>query len=1085
MTTAPRAGRGRKPKSASQKLGSSRPKGRRLDTLALSVVRPEDLLDLRFELVNLRLAEGAVLVRVDPAAEAHVVVHFAAQHLGEEVFPELDDGSPSPPEPPVAAVLAGPSRLAFQVPPELAELPLTLEGLLSWHLLKPSLAPNALRAEPFTSSSAAPAPPEPLATAIEAPYRLMLSPGHDGRWAHATEAVTRSGWTELWHTRLVGRGTDGTAEGPAVDRTVRAIWSPDVTGAPPSGVPMSSLSPQDRREFVRLSGDFSLTPLGHPRPRAITTNRLMLSSLGAWLDLAGDWELMIEPEAPLDDEALAHDLEDQWEEAQTGGEDPDVALQQVADRFANDFPPEQRQAVRRAIYELVQRLGGGIADSATRLLAALQLLPSETLEWRHRAAQGRDTYVRVSVPGHLFPLGHRVTLVKAIERKLQPDPHGALTAFLRQRTYIVVNEAFRDYGALAGAYQHALRESPFLSARLVDAITPSLDPAPQGEAFFPTINGADFKWSVAFEDQDGRPVHLSMPLLFVPTIDANGVRFDPGRAQQVYAEASQRSVDGAGQGVSFTPSANTRPDQAVLVANSLTFGAQVETAAMSQLPAGHPRFLPSIEMASVQIPAVDALLGPAKPTRGTRISYDPAYLASGFDEAVNKGQLFAKVEDAIDVAFAPQRAGGLARPDMAIGALSRMLGPVGDRDNILNGVFDAKRLLPDAKILGGISLKELLAPVVSGLTPQQLPDLSGLDPKELWKRLEESVPVVAVPAFTQRTLRSGGVPTAVETQYVWKPQLHVGQVPGVTFITLPAGASLTLVTTLRAPLDGSEPVFESRGELAGFAIDFAGVVEVRIAKLGFRARGASKLDVTAEDVDLTFKGELAFVNVLRDFIPSDGFSDPPAISVTPQGISAHYGLGLPSIGVGVFSLQNIGLSATLTLPFTDGSAGLRFRLSERHDPFLVTVSLFGGGGFFALGVRAGGQLEVEAAIEFGGNFSLDIVVASGGVHVMAGVYLKLTGSDVQLTGYLRAGGSLTVLGLITVSVEFYLALAYESATDKVWGEASLTVGVEVLFFSTSVTLHVKREFAGSAGDPTFDELVEPDDWATYCGAFAA
>jgi hypothetical protein len=55
---------------------------------------------------------------------------------------------------------------------------------------------------------------------------------------------------------------------------------------------------------------------------------------------------------------------------------------------------------------------------------------------------------------------------------------------------------------------------------------------------------------------------------------------------------------------------------------------------------------------------------------------------------------------------------------------------------------------------------------------------------------------------------------------------------------------------------------------------------------------------------------------------------------------------------------------------------------------------------------------------------------------------------------------------------------------KVKGEATLTVGIEVLFFSTHVTLHVEREFEGASGDPAFDELVEPDDWATYCGAFA-
>jgi hypothetical protein len=146
------------------------------------------------------------------------------------------------------------------------------------------------------------------------------------------------------------------------------------------------------------------------------------------------------------------------------------------------------------------------------------------------------------------------------------------------------------------------------------------------------------------------------------------------------------------------------------------------------------------------------------------------------------------------------------------------------------------------------------------------------------------------------------------------------------------------------------------------------------------------------------------------------------------------------------------------------------------------VSAFGGGGFFALGVQAGGPLEVEASIEFGGNIALDIIVASGGVHVMAGVYFKLVDSKVSLSGYLRAGGALEVLGLITITAEFYMALNYDDG--KVSGEASLTVGIEILFFSTHVTLRVHREFAGAAGDPTFDELVEPDDWATYCAAFA-
>jgi IPT/TIG domain-containing protein len=80
--------------------------------LTVSVVRPDDLLALRFELVNLHL-DGGDLVRRDPAADAIVVVNFPPQHIAEPAFAVL---AGPPPGPPVAAVMAGESRLAFRCP---------------------------------------------------------------------------------------------------------------------------------------------------------------------------------------------------------------------------------------------------------------------------------------------------------------------------------------------------------------------------------------------------------------------------------------------------------------------------------------------------------------------------------------------------------------------------------------------------------------------------------------------------------------------------------------------------------------------------------------------------------------------------------------------------------------------------------------------------------------------------------------------------------------------------------------------------------------------------------------------------------
>jgi hypothetical protein len=134
--------------------------------------------------------------------------------------------------------------------------------------------------------------------------------------------------------------------------------------------------------------------------------------------------------------------------------------------------------------------------------------------------------------------------------------------------------------------------------------------------------------------------------------------------------------------------------------------------------------------------------------------------------------------------------------------------------------------------------------------------------------------------------------------------------------------------------------------------------------------------------------------------------------------------------------------------------------------------------------------ELEAAIEFGATASLDIGVASGSVHMMAGIYFSLQRKDpgnalgATLTGYLRVGGSLRVLALVTVSVEFNLSFTY-AKDGKAYGRATLTVQVEIAFFSKSVELTVERTFAGQSGDPTFRDLFPaPAPWSEYALAFA-
>lgn len=326
----------------------------------LRIVRPDDLLVLDVELVNLHLSDdGLRLERVDPGAPAGITVHLPSQHVAERAYFEFKQSLEPVDQPPVGALAAGLTRLAFRLPDGQANIAFSAGGLLDWAAFVPRLAPNAL--PPGTSDGPAPAVPAPDETAIEFPYRLLLSPDPTGRWNHRRTPFTAAGRTELWHTRLAADGS------PA---PVRAVGR-----RPVSDTLRTSLSDRDLDDLVTLSGDFSVRPrswieMGLPFllwrqrlqaarllgfdyvPLPIDADELMLTALGASARLRGRWTYP-EPD-----------------------QDPDV----------------------------LRTFG----------------MPTPSLEqYEHITGLGRDQYVRVVRRGFVH-LGMRTSIVKVTERRFEP-----------------------------------------------------------------------------------------------------------------------------------------------------------------------------------------------------------------------------------------------------------------------------------------------------------------------------------------------------------------------------------------------------------------------------------------------------------------------------------------------------------------------------------------------------------------------------------------------------------------------------------------------------------------------------------------
>ena len=890
-----------------------------------------------------------------------------------------------------------------------------------------TISPQALEA--FLALK--PHAPAETVTSIELPYRLMQTPLATAGWAHADGPVTRSDRTELWHTRLGRRRADGGVDDQAA-QPLRAMWTPDyrrsngsaaptpVTNDPSPASGQWALDASDRSDIVKLTAGFDETSSGNQpfTPIPATANRLMLTGLGGWLDLDGQWT----------------------------------------------------------------------TRPTTVNLEA----------WNHKTAMARDYYVRVVYAGFLFPFGHAASLVKVTERKFQSH-NGGRIAPLRQRFFIIVRQPVRTYPGAGQPFGG--RDFPFKRIEILTKVTPDIHPPlddtgemhvtefdPVRDAFVPVLNAnQDFLFQLAGTDRAGRRIPFSAPLTFVAdtinrtqNIDAIAEHYATSRG----GARAKRAMNGAV--IQYAPQSEGAEGDTNIPTQSITFrGAQRSGGGN---PQRIPMFYPGVEDADVELPAVKALLGASQsPT----VRYAKIFLDNGFDapNAAQKNNQSERFLDFLGAAQGPpslnsapsDKFAGMMSPNLKPQTLSRNLGLIsGDgflntpeefdaAFNALEGAdpnFDPSKFLKGAKILGAIAIEEILDAISL---------FSADSPPPKFVNVE--------------------FPDRIETTYAFR-QSQLKPDP-LDFFNPGPSTELLINSKTVVYRDGGTPEAFVEGSLNDFDVNIFGFVIVGFRLLRFNAVPGKKPDVnidlkTPSAEAVKFAGPLEFINTLKDLIPGNGFSDPAPVDISPAGLSLRYSIGLPTAQIGICSIQNISFGAGFDLPFTGGPPSVRFNFAERHNPFTITVSMIGGGGFVALTLDTGGMRELEAALEASAQIAFDIGVASGGVYIRLGFYFRWlrngpNDEEVVFEGYVELGGHLSVLGLISVSLVFYLALGYQKGANEtiLYGQATLTVEVEILFFSASVKMKVERQFKGSDGDPLFIDLIpNQETWREYCEAFA-
>jgi hypothetical protein len=510
----------------------------KLENCTLSVIRPRDLLNLEFQFKNLKLTDHwfKLVLEPDGSGVPAIIVSFPPQNIGEQAFYErvkelkLDDfvlpersnmswdekrkyepdlpvsqGGPATESEcltlPVRARIAEPSRLVFEIPRKIERIPFKLSALLDWNTWSLKVHPVALSAEKAqeiqspdpldtkaTDCTDKPKPPDSDPTdytSIEMPYRLMISPHKDSAWAHEYEPVDHDGeFAELWHTRLAIKKASR-AEADEADnthRTIRAIWSPDYCA------PNSPCWPRDHADY---KNPFRMSLDNQDRHELVHLTSNYCISIPTSCDSPGKTKPYV-PGAVQVEQLMLTSLGG-WLKSRGNWEPPAVDL------------------------------------SAGKILTVE--------EWRHMATMGRDQYVRVVYKGYLMPFGHRASLIKVTERKVQKS-EGLIGAFLRQRMYIVVREHKKEFPAFG--HQHNGRQFPWRAVEAVTLVSPSLDdpnaPPLSQSMFWPLVGGHPFKFRFRLIDVDGKSAECSLPVLFVD----NSVAFNQNKSQEAIREYNSR-----------------------------------------------------------------------------------------------------------------------------------------------------------------------------------------------------------------------------------------------------------------------------------------------------------------------------------------------------------------------------------------------------------------------------------------------------------------------------------------------------------------------------------------------------------------
>lgn len=304
------------------------------------------------------------------------------------------------------------------------------------------------------------------------------------------------------------------------------------------------------------------------------------------------------------------------------------------------------------------------------------------------------------------------------------------------------------------------------------------------------------------------------------------------------------------------------------------------------------------------------------------------------------------------------------------------------------------------------------------------------------------------------------IPTRARLSYDLDGKLKAFPSTGKAFLEPGSGANLRLGTRAEVDLlqlDKKPPTVAVVGEIGPFTLSLLPMFEA--VRINFRGLTFTAGSGRTPDFDVRFGGteigeKAKFLEKLQEYLSPKGGGLKVALSSGSPGIEASYGVNLGTFGVGTLSFSNVVLFAGAVLPFDNRPAAFTISIGRPGAPFLISSTIFGGGGYLALTTESdGGFKSFECSFDYGGVAAFGFGPLSGQGQLTLGVYVRF-GAQPQLGGTFMARGAASI-ACFGLSTSLFVRLKQDEADSDLQGEAtysfSFSLGIHDISFSVNVT----------------------------------